>query len=156
MPTDFYSDGTLSDARYDRRADVEVAQASSGYRDPAGTAFIWIAWALAFAFWAFSMGTFFGILGALRRGGPGTIMGGVDAGGAGFMLMDVIGGVIVLGAALAWGMARWATRDKRRDPITEAATAELYDSVERAGGDDMVERSPEARRPQDRDSYRPA
>jgi hypothetical protein len=150
------TDGTTTyDSRYDSRAHEATAPVSA-YRDPAGTAVLWIGWALAFAFWVFAMSTFFGILEAIGRGGPGSIMGGIDAGGAGFLLMDVIGGVIVLGIALAWGMARWATRDKRQDAVTEAATAALYNEVERAGGDDMVSRSPEARRPEDRDSYRPA
>jgi hypothetical protein len=154
MATDFYSDRTAGyDSRYAARADQASA---SAYRDPAGTTFLWIAWAIAFAFWAFAMSTFFGILEAIGRGGPGSIRGGVDAGGVGFLLMDVIGGVIVLGVALGWGMARWATRDKRRDAVTEAATAALYDRVERAGGDDLVDRSPDARRPEERDSYRPA
>jgi len=152
MATDVYSDGTAGlDRRYDAHAgDTTV----SGYRDPAGTAFLWIAWAVVFAFWAFSMSTFFGILQAIAAGGPGTIMGGVGAGGAGYLFMDLIGGVIVLGVALAWGMAQYATRDKRRDAVTEASTAALYDEVERAGGDDLVARSPDARRPEERDSYR--
>jgi hypothetical protein len=154
MATDIYSDRTSGyDAGYGSRA---AEDSTSNYRDPAGTAFLWFGWAVAFAFWVAAMSTFFGILQSIAAGGPGSIRGGVDAGGAGFLLMDVIGGLIVLGAAIAWGMARWATRDKRRDPMTEAATAELYDSVERAGGDDEIARSPEARRPRDRDSFRPA
>jgi hypothetical protein len=153
MATDIYSHGSPT---YDARHDGGAAGTSSTstYRDPAGTAFLWVTWALAFAFWAFFMMVFFGILEAIAHGGPGSIRGGFDAAGGGFLFMDVIGGIVLLGGAIAWGMARWATRDKRRDALTEAATAELYDSVERAGGDDMVARSPEARRPNERDSYR--
>lgn len=147
MATDITS---LHDA-YDH---LPVETTTSGYSDPAGTAFLWFGWTIAFAFWVASMSEFFGILRAIAAGGPGSIRGGIDAGGTGYLLMEVIGGMIVLGAALAWGMARWATRDRRRDPITEAATAELYDSVERTGGDDMVDRSPEGRLSDD--GYRPA
>ena len=68
--------------------------------------------------------------------------------------MEVVG-VVALGAAIGWGALRWATRDKRLDPITEASTAALYDGVARNGGDDRVSRSPEARRGDERDSYRP-
>jgi hypothetical protein len=152
MATDIYSDrSTTYDARHDGAAETS---ATSTYHDAAGMAVLWIAWALAFAFWAFFMMVFFGILQAITAGGPGSIRGGFDAAGGGFLFMDVIGGIVLLGTAIAWGMAQWATRDKRRDALTEAATAELYDSVERAGGDDMVARSPEARSPAERGSYR--
>jgi hypothetical protein len=152
MPTDIPSDATLYDIR--EPGGAAEASSTSPYHDPAGTAFLWIAWVLAFALWAFFMMVFFGILQAIAQGGPGSIRGGFDAAGGGFLFMDVIGGIIVLGAAIAWGMARWATRDKRLDALTEAATAQLYDSVARAGGDDMVARSPEARSPEERGSYR--
>jgi hypothetical protein len=36
-------------------------------------------------------------------------------------------GMILLGAALAWGLYQNSHRDKRRDAETEAATRELYD-----------------------------
>jgi len=138
MATDIYSDG--SSTYYGAHRERASAKSASGsaYRDPAGAAFIWIAWAIAFAFWVFSTSTFFGILEAIARGGPGTLRGGVDMSGGAYLVMDVIGGVIILGVVLAWGMARWATRDKRRDPITEAATAELYDSAGRPGDEDRV------------------
>ncbi|MDB5475862.1 MAG: hypothetical protein JWP49_1373 [Phenylobacterium sp.] len=133
-----------------------VVAERAGVRDIGAQIFLWLAWSLAFGFWALTMSTFFGILSALGSGAPGGIEGGVDAGGAGFFLIDVVGGMIVLGAALAYGMARWATRDKRLDPVTEASTAALYDAIERGGGEDMTSRSPDARRPQERDAYRPA
>ena len=116
--------------------------------------FLWIGWAAIFAFWAFTMTTFFGILRAVGEAGPTGLQGGIDAGGAGWFLMDVAG-VVILGLALAWGMARWSMRDRRLDPVTEASTAALYDMVEAAGGDDEISRSPEARALMERDSYRP-
>jgi hypothetical protein len=141
-------------AGYEARRDGETVE-RAGHHHAGEQIFLWLAWTLAFAFWALTMSTFFGILRALSSGVPGGIQGGVDAGGAGFFLIDVVGGVIVLGVALAWGMARWATRDKRLDPITEASTAALYDRIERGGGEDMTSRSPDARRPEERDAYRP-
>lgn len=154
MPSEIYSEGTYSDGTAAYAADRAAYVETRPYRDRGGIAFIWIVWALAFAFWAFTMSSFFGILSALTSGVPGGIQSGVDAGGVGFLLITVVG-VVALGAAMAWGAARWATRDKRLDPMTEASTAALYDAVERAGGDDMVSRSPEARAPMERDSYRP-
>jgi hypothetical protein len=125
------------------------------YRDAGAQIFLWIAWVLAFALWVGSLIIDVGIVRDIAQGGPGALMGGVDAGGGGFFVITVLG-VIVLGIAIAYGAARWATRDRRADPMTEASTAALYNSIERAGGDDQVTRSPEDRRPRDRESYRPA
>lgn len=134
MATSTYDDATLA-----YRADDATYVETHRYRDPGGVAFVWIAWALAFAFWAFTMSTFMGILTAFAQPDPARVQGGVDAGGAGWFLMEVVG-VIVLGAALAWGAARWATRDKRLDPVTEASTAALYDSAGGADRADTVDR----------------
>jgi hypothetical protein len=108
-------------------------------------AFIWLAWAVAAIFWGATMTTFMGILHAVSQPTPG-LAGGADAGGIGFLLMDVVGGLVLLGAALAFGSWMTASRNRRLDPATEAATAALYDQVERQGGDDMTTRSPESER----------
>lgn len=113
------------------------------YSDVGAQIFLWIIWVAAFAFWAFFMMADLGIMRDVMAGGPGTVMGGVDLGGGGFVMMSVVG-VVVLGIAIAYGAARWATRDRSKDPLTEASTAALYNSIER-GGDHP-----------DRDSYRPA
>lgn len=120
-----------------------------------GKTFIWIAWAMAAAFWAFTLTTAVGILRAMSGGaadGPGP--GEVDAGGLSLMLISGVGGILILGGAIAYGAYRYATRDKALDPLTEAATHAEYDMVEAAGGDDEVTRSPEARRPLERDAVR--
>lgn len=104
------------------------------YRDVGAQIFLWIAWVLAFAFWAFFMMVDWGIVRDVMAGGPGTVLGGVDFGGGGFVMMSVVG-VIVLGVAIAYGAARWATRDRSKDAMTEASTAALYDSIERGGQD---------------------
>jgi hypothetical protein len=121
-------DGTYRSDAY--QADAAVTERAA-YRDVGATIFLWVAWTLAFAFWAFFMSSFFGILRDIAAAGPGTLMGGVDMSGGGYAFMDVIGGVVILGLVLIYGMARYATRDKAMDPITEAATRDLYDHAGR-------------------------
>jgi hypothetical protein len=129
-----------------------------GYEDTgsgvAGKAFLWVAWAAAALFWGFMLTTGVGILKAGNN--PALHAGGAaaDAGGLGFLLMDVIGGLFILGLAIAWGAWRWASRDKSMDPMTEAATAATYDMVDAAGGDDDIHRGPGKRKPMERDAYR--
>jgi hypothetical protein len=120
------------------------------------TTFLWMAWAAVAVFWGFSLTTGIGIISALghpANSGPGP--GEADAGGVSWALMTVVG-VAILGAALAYGAYRYATRDRSKDPMTEASTAALYDIVEAQGGEDMTTRSPEAREPIERDAYRAA
>ena len=150
--TDTYGDGISTSSTYgDAHAQARTGR---GERYLGETIFLWLAWSLAFIFWAFFMSTFFGIFHALSAGAPGGIVGGADAGGVAFLMMDVIGGVLVLGAALAWGEYWTYKRDRRLDPATEASTATLYDAVERHGGDYLATRSPEARAPLGPDPYR--
>ena len=126
MPTDTYSDGTEI---YETRA-IDRDRAASSYRSVGEQIFLWLAWTAAFAFWAFSMSSFFGIFDAIAAGPPGGLRGGVDAGGAGFFLISVVG-VVALGLIIAYGAVRWATRDRSLDATTEASTAALYDAEER-------------------------
>jgi hypothetical protein len=107
--------------------------------------FIWLAWALAAAFWGASMTTFVGILQAAAQPAPALASGAADVGGSGFLLMTVAAATL-LGAALAYGMIRSNQSDPRRAPATEARTAELYDSIERQGGEDLTALSPERER----------
>ena len=100
--------------------------------------FIWIAWAMAAAFWGATTTTFLGILRAVSQPSPaGT--GGADFGGIAWLLIDVVGGLLLLGLALAYGSAMYARRSLRLDPVSEAATAALYDRIERQGGEDMTD-----------------
>ncbi len=39
-------------------------------------------------------------------------------------------GWVILGAAIAYGLYRYHTRNKRNDPVTEEATRALYDNPE--------------------------
>jgi hypothetical protein len=137
-------------------ADTRPAAAPSAYlpHSPGSTIFLWIAWALAAAFWSATFSTALGIMEAVSHPADTAGVGGADAGGVGFALMDVVGGIVILGLAIAYGLYRYSTRDKRLDPVTEATTAALYDSIERQGGDDLTTRSPEARAPLERDAYR--
>ena len=143
MTDHIYSDRHTTPAAYTTH---ELAsRAPTEDRSVGGLAFIWLAWALAFAFWAFTMSSFFGIFRELAGG----------AGGVTGPMMLLIAGVAILGAVVL-SMARASNRHRRLEPTTEASTAALYDQVERSGGDDQVSRSPEARTPFERDSYRPA
>lgn len=155
MATLPYSDRT------DTYSTTTAVQDAGGYGETTaagvgGKIFIWLAWAFAAAFWAFSLSTGIGILNAMGSPAADATAGAVDAGGIGWFLMTVVGGTVVLGVAIAYGLASYLSRDKRKDPMTEAATHALYDTIERQGGDDMTTRSPEERRPEERDAYRDA
>lgn len=101
----------------------------------AGQVFLWVAWALAAAFWAMVGTTAVHIL--MAGDNPAMALGGGDAEGGGLQWFSMtVVGVAILGLAIAFGAWRWATRDKRRDPMTERATRAEYDAIERAGGDD--------------------
>lgn len=148
---------TQPDARSTAYGDVadDVSAPRSNISGVGALIFVWIAWAFAAGFWALTLTTAVGIVQSLRPAdGPGP--GEVDVGGMGWLLMNVIGGLVVLGLAIAYGAWRWGTRDKRKDSATEASTAALYDAIERSGGDDVVSRSPHEHAPEERDSYRPA
>ncbi len=120
----------------------------------AGKAFLWIAWALAAVFWGFLLTTGVGILQATRAPSLARPVGGADIGGLGFFAMDVMGGLVVLGLAIAFGMWRYSSRDKSMDPVTEAATAATYEMVDAAGGDDDIHRGPGKHGTRQRDAYR--
>jgi hypothetical protein len=99
--------------------------------DYAGRIFLWAAWILAAAFWAIAAASPISIVSALLTHPPAGEPGGADAGGIGFLLMDVVGGMVILGLVLAFGAWRWASRDKRLDPMTEAATRQEYADIAR-------------------------
>ena len=61
------------------------------------------------------------------------------------MPIVTIGGAIVLGLVLAYGLIQNARRDKRKDAVTEAATHELYDQ---ARSDDPARDNPPDNRPE--------
>jgi hypothetical protein len=153
MATSTYIDETTPYATTPRReahAGAYVAHESVG-----GMVFLWLAWALAAAFWAFTFTTALGIMEAVSHPVTTTGAGGADAGGVQFALIDVVGGVVVLGLAIAYGLYRYSTRDKMMDPVTEVTTKALYDRIER-DGDDESSLSPEAHKPEERTAYRDA
>jgi hypothetical protein len=142
---------------YGERTDTYGGGVDTRGRDVGATIFTWVAWAAAAMFWGFTMTTAWGIVSAM--GNPaanGPSPGEADVGGIGWMTINFIGGMVVLGGALAYGAYRYASRDRALDPVTEAATHALYDTVERQGGEDLTTRSPEARAPMERDAYRTA
>ena len=147
---------TYSDLDHDDlvRDDTGYAETTAG--GVAGMVVLWIGWAMAAAIWAFGLTAFFGILQAVNNPALARGEAQADAGGVSWMLINVIGGLVVLGLAIAWGSWRWATRDKGKDAMTEAATHAEYDLIEAHGGDDEITRSPEAHKPEERDAYKAA
>lgn len=139
---------------YEAASEREEASYESTAGGVAGQTFLWLAWAAAAIFWGVILTTGLGILSAGDNPAISRPGGGADAGGISWFLIAVVGGTVVLGLAIAWGAWRYATRDKSKDPMTEAATHAEYDMVEAAGGDDDIHRSPGERRPEERDAYR--
>ena len=127
MARESYTDATTAEGHGEV---VYSERERRGYSGAGEQVFLWIAWVLAFAVFAFFMQVDVGIMQAIQEGGPNSLMGGLDSGGASYFIIYVLG-VIVLGMAIAYGAARWATRDRSRDPLTEAATRELYDAAAR-------------------------
>jgi hypothetical protein len=68
MATQAYSDGTST---YDARTTGHAISTRDGYQHVGEQIFLWVAWTLAFAFWAFSMSTALGILDAVAARPPG-------------------------------------------------------------------------------------
>lgn len=112
----------------DRGRETDIGTTTSG--GAAGQAFLWVAWALAAAFWTAVGTTAINILGASDN--PALKSG--ETGGFGWL---VIGGLALLGVALAFGAYSYATRDRRNDAMTERATRAEYNAIEAAGGDDV-------------------
>jgi hypothetical protein len=137
----------MAGAPYDERSALrdQPLGESSRERSLGEHIFIWIAWALAAAFWGAVLTSGVGIVRAVSQPSPGPV-GGVDAGGIGYLLMDVVGGMLLLGLAMAYGSWMFARRNRRLDPVSEAATAALYDRAEREGGADLTSRSPDLAR----------
>jgi len=153
MPIDTYSDASTPSAYGGTYRDETYSEEGrSSYRDVGAQIFLWLAWAVAFAFWVFSMTIDAGIVRALAQGGHNTLAGGLDSSGSLYFLIGVFG-FFVLGVAIAYGAARWATRDKRLDPTTEAATAQIYDELERGI---PPHGAPGGRRRDEGDAHRPA
>jgi hypothetical protein len=101
-----------------------------------GLAFLWIVLLANLAwFSAFAVSTGAGILRAVRTPTappPGYVP--VGSGGVQMLLIDV-GGVALLGLALAYGLYRYHTRDRRLDPVAEEAARDVYDKPAPAGQD---------------------
>lgn len=144
-PTFHQSDGRSSD---------RASGYGEGRRGMASQIFLWFAWAAAAAFWGLTLTTGVGILSASNPMAMGVDSGEAGAGGVGWMLINFIGGLVILGLAIAYGSYRYSTRDKRKDAMTEAATHATYDMASAAGGDDDIRRSPGARRTEERAAYR--
>jgi hypothetical protein len=104
--------------------------------------FIWIAWALAAAFWGATLTTMVEIFRAAAH--PTAAISASGAPGGSAYLVLVVGAFLVMAVALAYAEIRAAS--SRPGAGREAATATLYNSIERQGGDDFTSRAPDRRR----------
>ena len=107
--------------------------------------FIWVAWAIAAAFWGASLTTMVEIFRTAGQAMPAISAPGAPGGSA--YLVLVVVAFLALALALAYASIRSATTNSGTG---EAATAALYRSIDRQGGEDMTSRSPDLSR-QDRD-----
>ena len=103
--------------------------------------FIWIAWAAAAAFWGGTVTTMVEIFRTVGQPLPTVAALGAPAGSA--YLILVVTAFLALALAMAYASIRSATGS---GAVGEAATAALYDSVERQGGEEMSGRSVDRRR----------
>jgi hypothetical protein len=103
--------------------------------------FIWIAWALAAAFWGATLTTMVQIFRSVGQATPGAGAPGAP-GGTAYLAMVIVA-FLVMAGALAY--AEFRSAGSRAGGRREAATAALYNSVERQGGEDMTARSPRRR-----------
>lgn len=107
--------------------------------------FIWIGWALAAAFWGGTLTTMVEIFRSAGR--TVTTVSAPGAPGGMAYLALVVTAFVILALAIAYGAIRSAMS---RPGSGEAATAALYNTIERQGGEDMTSRSPDLAR-SDRD-----
>lgn len=103
--------------------------------------FIWVGWALAAAFWGAALTTMVEIFRSAGRTVT-TVSAPGAPGGMAYLAMVVIA-FVILGLAIAYGAIRSAMGPPGSG---EAATAALYNSIERQGGEDMTSRSPDRTR----------
>jgi|GEM_PF-2630469 len=122
---------------YDRRGEDPPRARSLGEH-----VFIWIAWALAAAFWGATLTTLVGILQA--AGQTSSTLSAPGAPGGMLFLVLVVAAFLALAGALAYASVRSAGQPRR---VADGATAALYGDIDRQGGDDMTSRSPDLARP---------
>jgi hypothetical protein len=104
----------------------QASQETRANGSSAEHAFLWIVLILALAVWVpFTVIVDSAILAAASsitfRG-----EGAADAGGIGWILIDIVGPML-LALGLAYGLYRYHTRDRRLDPLTEAATRDAFE-----------------------------
>jgi hypothetical protein len=132
----------MASAPYDDRTDRDTRSE----RSVGEHIFIWVAWAIAAAFWGATLTTMVEIFRTAAQATTGMSAPGVPGGSA--YLVLVVVAFLALALALAYASIRSAT--SRSGAPGEAATAALYRSIDRQGGEDMTSRSPDRRR-EDRD-----
>lgn len=115
----------------DRKAAAARDDETPRVRSVGEHVFIWVAWALAAAFWGATLTTMTGILRAAGATVP-TVSAPGAPGGLAYLAL-VVTAFVVMAAALAYASLRSATQPER---VGERATATPYDTIERQGGED--------------------
>jgi len=135
----------MAGAPYDDRNGYQTGDADAPRERSVGEhVFIWVAWALAAAFWGATMTVLAGILRAAGAAG------GISASGASGVsayLVLVIVAFLAMAGALAYASVRSAHGRRDLKAMSDAGAAALYNSIERQGGEDMTSRSPDRGRP---------
>ncbi|HKR88767.1 MAG TPA: hypothetical protein VJS38_11395 [Phenylobacterium sp.] len=104
--------------------------------------FIWIAWALAAAFWGATLTTMVEIFRTAAQPGPAVAAAPGAPGGSAYLVFVIVA-FLVMAVALAWAEIRAASGSGGRG---ERATAALYNSIERQGGEELTAHASDRRR----------
>lgn len=107
--------------------------------------FIWIAWAVAAVFWGGAMTAMVQIFRTAAQSAQGASAASAPGapGGLGYLVLVIVA-FLVMAFALVWAQFRAASR--RSDAPAEAATAALYNSIDRQIGEETTGPAPDRRR----------
>jgi len=118
----------------DGRIEVADERATARERSVGEHIFIWIAWALAAAFWGMTLTTVVEIFRSAAQSTPQIAVPGAP-GGSAFLVLVVVA-FLVMAFALAYAEIRAA--GAHSTGRGEAATSALYNSIEAQGGEDLT------------------
>lgn len=114
-----------SPAEADRTAQAAHDDDTWRSRNVGEHVFIWLAWAMAAAFWGATLTTMAGILGSAEGGAASIGAPSLSGGSAAFLLLVVMV-FVALAAALAYASLRSATRAAGSESATAAVYATIY------------------------------
>lgn len=129
----------MASGPYDARTASEVRTEAPARRERSlgEHIFVWIAWALAAAFWGATMSGFLGILRSIGARVP-TVSAPGAPGGMGYLALVVVA-FVVMGLVMLYAELRTARRDRFESP-GETGTAALYDGADRRAAAEFAPR----------------